>query len=218
MGSVLPHFPLSGAWVRNPKLAKMTVMFQRSPAQTNGSLAKGERKRSMPPPVSTSPPLKKAKTLVVKEEQEKETKEESVTVTSESGGLVSQGSQTAPPSSRIGGNCKHGDEEEEVCPIGTPVNLPATVWYEDRDGLLVVNVTWRGRTYVGTLMDSTKSEHIAEQYSGRIRQSNEKEEESSQKQTVEEDFEEEEPLPEKSLRERKTNKTKVKVKREKSKE
>ena len=132
--SVLPHFPLSGAWVRNPKLAKMTVMFQRSPAQTNGSLAKGERKRSMPPPVSTSPPLKKAKTLVVKEEQEKETKEESVTVTSESGGLVSQGSQTAPPSSRIGGNCKHGDEEEEVCPIGTPVNLPATVWYEDRDG------------------------------------------------------------------------------------
>ena len=64
----------------------------------------------------------------------KEAKEESVTVTSESGGLVSQGSQTAPPSSRIGGNCKHGDEEEEVCPIGTPVNLPATVWYEDRDG------------------------------------------------------------------------------------
>merc|ERR1712072_1586885 len=219
MGSVLPHFPLSGAWVRNPKSAKMTVMFQRSPAQTNGSLAKGERKRSMPPPVSTSPPLKKAKTLVVKEEQEKETKEESVTVTSESGGLVSQGSQTAPPSSRIGGNCKHGDEEEEGCPIGTPVNLPATVWYEDRDGLLVVNVTWRGRTYVGTLMDSTKSEHIAEQYSGRIRQSNEKESESSQKQRVEDDFdEEEEPLPEKSLRERKTNKPKVKVKREKSKE
>merc|ERR1712083_1274722 len=104
----------------------------------------------------------------------------------------------------------------EVCPIGTPVNLPATVWYEDRDGLLVVNVTWRGRTYVGTLMDSTKSEHIAEQYSGRIRQSNEKEAESSQKH-VEEDFEEEEeePLPEKSLRERKTNKPKVTVKREK---
>ena len=51
------------------------------------------------------------------------------------------------------------------------------------------------------------------------RQSNEKEVESSQKQRVEEDFEEEEPLPEKSLRERKTNKAnKVKVKREKSKE
>merc|ERR1712012_1177631 len=134
----------------------------------------------------------------------------------ESGELVSQGCQTLPPSSRIGSNCKHGDEEDEVCPIGTPVNLPATVWYEDRDGLLVVNVTWRGRTYVGTLMDSTKSENIAEQYSGRIRQSNEKETESSQKQRVEEAFEEE--LPEKSLRERKTNKPKVKVKREKSKE
>merc|ERR1711971_540272 len=218
MGSVLPHFPQSGALTTCN--VKMTVMFQRSPAQTNGSLAnKGERKRSMPPPVSTSPPLKKAKTLIVKEEQ-KEAKEEVVTsVTRESGGLVSQGCQTLPPSSRIGSSCKHGDEEEEVCPIGTPVNLPATVWYEDRDGLLVVNVTWRGRTYVGTLMDSTKSEHIAEQYSGRIRQSNEKETESSQKR-VEEDFEEEEeePLPEKSLRERKANKPKVKVKREKSKE
>ena len=119
------------------RLAKMTVMFQRSPAQTNGNLPKGERKRSMPPPVSTSPPLKKAKTLVVKEEEQKEQKEkeESVTVTRESGGLVSQGSQTLPPSSQIGSSCKlHGDEEEEVCPIGTPVNLPATVWYEDRDG------------------------------------------------------------------------------------
>merc|ERR1712173_542242 len=84
--------------------------------------------------------------------------------------------------------------------------------YEDRDGLLVVNVTWRGRTYVGTLMDSTKSEHIAEQYSGRIRQSNEKETESSQKQRVEEAFEEEEEekLLEKSLRERKTSKPKEK--------
>merc|ERR1712233_122568 len=172
----------------------------------------------MPPPVSTSPPLKKTKTLVVKEEQQQKEKEEGVTrVTRESGGgVVSQGCQTVPPSSRES-SCKLHDEDE-VCPIGTPVNLPATVWYEDRDGLLVVNVTWRGRTYVGTLMDSTKSENIAEQYSGRIRQSNEKEEESSQKQTVEEDFEEEEPLPEKSLRERKTNKTKVKVKREKSKE
>ena len=93
----------------------------------------------MPPPVSTSPPLKKAKTLVVKEEEQKEEKEkkedeESVTLTRESGGLVSQGCQTLPPSSRMGSSCKHGDEEEEVCPIGTPVNLPATVWYEDRDG------------------------------------------------------------------------------------
>jgi len=179
MGSVLPHLPQRGPGVVlccELVIVKMTVMFQRSPAQTNGSLAKGERKRSMPPPVSTSPPLKKAKTSsVVKEEQkekEKEKKEESLpqaVPARESGGLVSQGCQTLPPSSRIGSNCKHGDEEDEVCPIGTPVNLPATVWYEDRDGLLVVNVTWRGRTYVGTLMDSTKSEHIAEQYSGRIR-------------------------------------------------
>ena len=142
--SVLPHLPQSGGGVVlccELVIVKMTVMFQRSPAQTNGSLGKGERKRSMPPPVSTSPPLKKAKTSsVVKEEQkekEKEKKEESLpqaVPARESGGLVSQGCQTLPPSSRIGSNCKHGDEEDEVCPIGTPVNLPATVWYEDRDG------------------------------------------------------------------------------------
>ena len=142
--SVLPHLPQRGPGVVlccELVIVKMTVMFQRSPAQTNGSLAKGERKRSMPPPVSTSPPLKKAKTSsVVKEEQkekEKEKKEESLpqaVPARESGGLVSQGCQTLPPSSRIGSNCKHGDEEDEVCPIGTPVNLPATVWYEDRDG------------------------------------------------------------------------------------
>ena len=88
----------------------------------------------MPPPVSTSPPLKKAKTLVVKEEQQQKEKEEGVTrVTRESGGgLVSQGCQTVSPSSRES-SCKL-HEEDEVCPIGTPVNLPATVWYEDRDG------------------------------------------------------------------------------------
>merc|ERR1711994_539141 len=103
MGSVLPHLPQSGPGVVlccELVIVKMTVMFQRSPAQTNGSLAKGERKRSMPPPVSTSPPLKKAKTSsVVKEEQKKEESLPPVVPARESGGLVSQGCQTLPPSS-----------------------------------------------------------------------------------------------------------------------
>jgi len=29
-------------------------------------------------------------------------------------------------------------------------------WMMDVVGILVVNVTWRGKTYVGTLMDTTK--------------------------------------------------------------
>jgi len=177
----------------------MTVMLPRGPLTTSNPK---DRKRPMAPP-PTSPPLKKVKAAV--EGRSEEAREVQ-------GGRVSQGCQTALPALR----CQHGEEEEEVAPIGTPVSLPATVWYEDKDGLLVVNVTWRGRTYVGTLMDSTKSEHIAEQSGGRTRQSQGKAKEDSKR--VEEEEEEEEPLPEKSLRERKTNKPKVKVKREKSKE
>ena len=169
----------------------MTVMLPRGPLTTSNPK---DRKRPMAPP-PTSPPLKKVKAAV--EGRSEEAREVQ-------GGRVSQGCQTALPALR----CQHGEEEEEVAPIGTPVSLPATVWYEDKDGelltlplltqgrrssssstpppppprppppppllppspgLLVVNVTWRGRTYVGTLMDSTKSEHIAEQSGGRTR-------------------------------------------------
>merc|ERR1711962_207362 len=187
--------------------SNMTVMLSRSPAQTNGGgPVKGERKRVMPPPLSTVTPFKKPKI----EETLKPEFEDKV---------VDQACQTLPPTSTptAAGHCKHSDYQEDVCPIGTPVILPATVWYEDRDGLLVVNVTWRGRTYVGTLMDSTKSEHIAQRYSsGNIRQTNSQGSQSSQSRVTEEIAEEEESSPEKTLRERKTNKSKVK--REKSRE
>ncbi|XP_071952214.1 uncharacterized protein [Antedon mediterranea] len=42
------------------------------------------------------------------------------------------------------------------CEPGTSVNLEGIVWHETAEGVLVVNVTWRNKTYVGTLMDCTK--------------------------------------------------------------
>ncbi|XP_076804956.1 uncharacterized protein LOC143448908 isoform X2 [Clavelina lepadiformis] len=42
------------------------------------------------------------------------------------------------------------------CEPGTSVHLDGIVWHETDTGVLVVNVTWRNRTYVGTLLDATK--------------------------------------------------------------
>ncbi|OQR74645.1 zinc finger-like, partial [Tropilaelaps mercedesae] len=43
-----------------------------------------------------------------------------------------------------------------VCEPGTSVLLEGIVWQETEGGVLVVNVTWRGKTYVGTLLDATR--------------------------------------------------------------
>ncbi|KAG9331209.1 hypothetical protein JZ751_019752 [Albula glossodonta] len=42
------------------------------------------------------------------------------------------------------------------CEPGTSVTLEGIVWQETEDGMLVVNVTWRNKTYVGTLLDCTR--------------------------------------------------------------
>jgi len=42
------------------------------------------------------------------------------------------------------------------CEPGTSVNLEGIVWHETDSGVLVVNITWRGKTYVGTLLDCTR--------------------------------------------------------------
>ncbi|XP_008286032.1 zinc finger protein 609-like isoform X2 [Stegastes partitus] len=42
------------------------------------------------------------------------------------------------------------------CEPGTSVNLEGIVWQETEDGMLIVNVTWRNKTYVGTLLDCTR--------------------------------------------------------------
>ncbi|CAC5409492.1 Zinc finger protein 609,Zinc finger protein 608 [Mytilus coruscus] len=44
------------------------------------------------------------------------------------------------------------------CEPGTNVLLEGIVWQETENGVLVVNVTWRDKTYVGTLLDATKHE------------------------------------------------------------
>jgi len=43
-----------------------------------------------------------------------------------------------------------------ACEPGTPVNLEGIVWHETDTGVLVVNITWRGKTYVGTLLDCAR--------------------------------------------------------------
>ena len=52
-------------------------------------------------------------------------------------------------------------DSTEPCEPGTNVLLQGIVWTETDSGVLVVNVTWRGKTYVGTLLDATKQEWAA---------------------------------------------------------
>ncbi len=50
------------------------------------------------------------------------------------------------------------------CEPGTSVNLEGIVWHETDQGVLVVNVTWRNKTYVGTLLDCTKHDWAPPRY------------------------------------------------------
>lgn len=50
------------------------------------------------------------------------------------------------------------------CEPGTSVTLEGIVWHETEGGVLVVNVTWRGKTYVGTLLDCTKHDWAPPRY------------------------------------------------------
>lgn len=50
------------------------------------------------------------------------------------------------------------------CEPGTSVNLEGIVWHETEEGVLVVNVTWRNKTYVGTLLDCTKHDWAPPRY------------------------------------------------------
>lgn len=78
----------------------------------------------------------------------------------------SQGSSNPPQSSNISSKKECGTStsigtitEPEClgpCEPGTSVTLEGIVWQETEGGILVVNVTWRGKTYVGALLDCTK--------------------------------------------------------------
>ncbi|XP_077456893.1 zinc finger protein 608 [Stigmatopora argus] len=52
--------------------------------------------------------------------------------------------------------CNSDDDFLGPCQPGTSINLEGIVWHDSQEGVLVVNVTWRKRTYVGTLLDCTK--------------------------------------------------------------
>ncbi|XP_035666735.1 zinc finger protein 608-like isoform X3 [Branchiostoma floridae] len=51
------------------------------------------------------------------------------------------------------------------CEPGTSVNLEGIVWHETDGGVLVVNVTWRNKTYVGTLLDCSKHDWAPPRFS-----------------------------------------------------
>eukprot|EP00090_Calanus_glacialis_P046594 TRINITY_DN9228_c0_g1_i6.p1 TRINITY_DN9228_c0_g1~~TRINITY_DN9228_c0_g1_i6.p1 ORF type:complete len:108 (-),score=35.67 TRINITY_DN9228_c0_g1_i6:47-370(-) len=48
------------------------------------------------------------------------------------------------------------------CEPGTAINLDGIVWNESKGGLLSLNITWRGKSFMGTLLDCSTSEHASE--------------------------------------------------------
>lgn len=64
-------------------------------------------------------------------------------------------------SSQVAGSSSNGSEMATMtepdslgpCEPGTAVKLQGIVWQETEKGLLVLNVTWKGKTYMGTLLD-----------------------------------------------------------------
>jgi len=48
------------------------------------------------------------------------------------------------------------------CQPGTAINLDGIVWNETKGGLLSLNITWRGKSFMGTLMDCSTTEHGSE--------------------------------------------------------
>ncbi|CAF1597605.1 unnamed protein product [Rotaria sp. Silwood1] len=55
------------------------------------------------------------------------------------------------------------------CEPGTNVVLQGIVWNETDKGVLVVNITWRGKTYVGALLNTTEQNWAPPRYKSDIR-------------------------------------------------
>ncbi|CAF2092491.1 unnamed protein product [Rotaria magnacalcarata] len=55
------------------------------------------------------------------------------------------------------------------CEPGTNVVLQGIVWNETDKGVLVVNITWRGKTYVGALMNTTEQNWAPPRYKSDVR-------------------------------------------------
>lgn len=68
----------------------------------------------------------------------------------------------ASPAAGLAGNTSGGHPEAATmtepeslgpCEPGTAVKVSGIVWNETEKGLLMLNVTWKGKTYMGTLLD-----------------------------------------------------------------
>jgi len=46
-----------------------------------------------------------------------------------------------------------------ACEPGTAISLEGIVWNETKGGLLSLNLTWRGKSFVGTLLDCSTTDH-----------------------------------------------------------
>jgi hypothetical protein len=57
------------------------------------------------------------------------------------------------------------------CEPGTSVVLEGIVWNETDKGVLVVNITWRGKTYVGALLNTTEQNWAPPRYKSDVRTS-----------------------------------------------
>ncbi|CAG5134910.1 unnamed protein product [Candidula unifasciata] len=91
------------------------------------------------PPIMLHPPKQQQQQLQQHhQQQQQQTQKRSVGVDVRSIGVLTEPESLGP------------------CEPGTQVGLEGIVWKETDNGLLVVNVTWRGKTYVGTLMDATR--------------------------------------------------------------
>ncbi|UJR26233.1 hypothetical protein I4U23_007576 [Adineta vaga] len=55
------------------------------------------------------------------------------------------------------------------CEPGTNVVLEGIVWNETDKGVLVVNITWRGKTYVGALLNTTEQNWAPPRYKSDVR-------------------------------------------------
>ncbi|CAF1245195.1 unnamed protein product [Adineta steineri] len=55
------------------------------------------------------------------------------------------------------------------CEPGTSVVLQGIVWNETDKGVLVVNITWRGKTYVGALLNTTEQNWAPPRYKSEVR-------------------------------------------------
>jgi hypothetical protein len=47
-------------------------------------------------------------------------------------------------------------QDINLCEPGTNILLEGIVWNETNKGVLILNVTWRGKTFVGSLIDTNK--------------------------------------------------------------